>query len=1249
MRDGKWTRPTRFEFAEENLQSGVKEEDSITDVKNTVLDFRVMKPLSFLLEDDKLFRKQAYMEYTQLVFCKQFGMPKEPHRACPTRMHDSILLSFQEYILNHDLTLPPVHLFGGDTGLLNVSGGAEAVIPSKTTESKIAMRNELKAKNTLLLAIPDEHLLKFHGIKDAKNILLLVHRDKLLPQLMVMMSCFPSLLINLIVHRWTMKCRAPRSQGNRNGDNTRRVVPVETLANDLVVTDGMGYDWSYQAEEGPKYFLLMAFLLDKTGLGYDSQLNESDLNNKSDVFESASDGSVNESEEDNNQANDRYKAGEGYHAVPPPYTGNFMPLRPNLSFASILFTKTECLVISPDFKLPDENQVLLKVPKQNNMYNFDLKNIVPSGGLTCLFAKATIDESNLWHRRLGHINFKTMNKLVRGNLVKGLPSKIFENDHTCVAFQKGKQHKASYLLLPTTFWAEAVSTDCYVKNRVLVTKPHNKTPYELLIGISPNLDFMKPFGCPVTILNTLYHLGKFKGNADDGFLVGYSVNSKAFRVFNFRTKRVEENLHIKFLENKPNVAGGGPEWLFDIDSLTKSMNYKPVPMDVKSAFLYGKIEEEVYVCQPPGFEDLHFPNKVYKVEKALYGLYQAPRAWYETLSTYLLENGFRRGTINKTLFIKNDRGDILLVQVYVDDVIFGSTKKSLCDEFEQMMHKRFQMSSMRELTFFLGLQTTSTLMEPNKALIKDAEAKDVDVYLYISMIRSFMYLTASRPDIMFVVYACARFQVTPKTSHLHVVKRIFRYLKGQPELGLWYPRDSPFDLEAFSNSDYARASLDRKSITGDCQFLGTRLISRQCVMDPKNQMLDYGFNFMNTKIYIDNENGNAKFHQIVDFLTSSTIHYALTVSPTIYSSYIEQFWATAKSKTVNDVKQIHAKVDGKTVVISESSVRSDFHFNNEDVPPVVEGEGSGQPSEPQPPSSTALPEQDLAAVGDEAVYTGEDDRVVRAATIAASLEAEQESSNINKTRPTTTLNKPSPYKTGSVNTSGSGEDIMEHQDDLTDFVPPTPHDLPLSGDHTPKSDKGRPNINELMNLCTQLSKKVFALEQFKTAQDLVIKRLKKKVKRLKKRQRARTLGMKLFKIGTSKKKTLDKENDVNADEPVSTAGDAVNAASVILDVSAAGPSTSTVGDIFEDEMTTMADTLMAIRRTRPRTTSVVIHDVKEEPRRATSPPTVQSQDKEVNDSEQQVESSKKRSRADHDKESVKKQKLEGDNAENRNL
>ncbi|GJV95622.1 putative ribonuclease H-like domain-containing protein [Tanacetum coccineum] len=247
-------------------------------------------------------------------------------------------------------------------------------------------------------------------------------------------------------------------------------------------------------------------------------------------------------------------------------------------------------------------------------------------------------------------------------------------------------------------------------------------------------------------------------------------------------------------------------------------------MDVKSAFLYGKIEEEV--------------------------------AWYETLLTYLLGNGFQRGKIDKTLFIKRFKGDILLVQVYVDDIILGSSKKELCIELEKLMHERFQMSSMGELTFFLGLQvkqkndgifisqdkyvakilrkigftnvkSASTQIEKDKPLLKDVDGEDVDVH-YRSMIGSLMYLTSSRPGIMFAVCACSRYQVTPKESYLRAVKRIFRYLKGQPKLGLWYPKDSTFDLVAYTNSDYAGASLYRKSTITGCQFLGCRLISWQC-------------------------------------------------------------------------------------------------------------------------------------------------------------------------------------------------------------------------------------------------------------------------------------------------------------------------------------------------------------------------------------------------------------------------------------
>ncbi|GKB41627.1 putative ribonuclease H-like domain-containing protein [Tanacetum coccineum] len=325
------------------------------------------------------------------------------------------------------------------------------------------------------------------------------------------------------------------------------------------------------------------------------------------------------------------------------------------------------------------------------------------------------------------------------------------------------------------------------------------------------------------------------------------------------------------------------------------MGFIVYQMDIKSAFLYGTIDEEVYVSQPPSFVDPDHPKKFYKVFKALYGLHQAPRAWYATLSIFLEKHGYRRGTIDKTLFIKKDKKDIMLVQVYVDDILFSSTRKSWCDEFEALMKGRFQMSSMGELTLFLGLQVKQktdgifisqdkyvaemlkkfdlasvkpaiTPMETKMALTKDEEAVDVDVHLYRSMVGSLMYLTAYRPDIMFAVCACSRFQVTPKTSHLNAVKRIFKYLKGKPNLGLWYPRESPFDLEAYSDSEYAGSNLDRKSTISGCQFLGRRLISWQCKKQAilatstieveyvvaanccgqllwiKNQLLDYGFN-----------------------------------------------------------------------------------------------------------------------------------------------------------------------------------------------------------------------------------------------------------------------------------------------------------------------------------------------------------------------------------------------------------------------
>ncbi|GJW73458.1 putative ribonuclease H-like domain-containing protein [Tanacetum coccineum] len=441
---------------------------------------------------------------------------------------------------------------------------------------------------------------------------------------------------------------------------------------------------------------------------------------------------------------------------------------------------------------------------------------------------------------------------------------------------------------------------------------------------------MKPFrGVLVTILNTRDHLGKFDGKADERIHCELGLICPKYSEGDARMKPTEvdeyeasdksgkhdqearsESERIKQSEMQtehsnstngintvstpvstvgPSIDTAGPSPPVNTDRHLLIARIKAIrlilayasfkdfvvyQMDVKSDFLYGKIEEEVYVCQPPGFEDPHFPDKVYKVEKALYGLHQAPRAWF-MLMIHLWINQETKWiknleTLKHNKFQRSSMGELSLfgtIQVkQKSDGIFISQDKYVAE-----ILKKFD---------FASIKTASTPMETNKALVKDEKAKDVDVHLYRSMIGSLMYLTASKPDIMFPVCACARFQVTPKTSHFNAVKRIFRYLKGQPKLGLWYPRDSPFDLEAFSDSDYVGASLDRKSTTRGCQFLGKRLISWQCkkltivanstteaeyvaaancygqVLWIQNQMLDYGFNFMNTNIYIDNESTN---------------------------------------------------------------------------------------------------------------------------------------------------------------------------------------------------------------------------------------------------------------------------------------------------------------------------------------------------------------------------------------------------------
>ena len=329
-------------------------------------------------------------------------------------------------------------------------------------------------------------------------------------------------------------------------------------------------------------------------------------------------------------------------------------------------------------------------------------------------------------------------------------------------------------------------------------------------------------------------------------------------------------------------------------------------MDVKSAFLNGKLEEEVYVAQPPGFEDPKNPDKVIRLNKAQYGIKQAPRAWYDTLKEFFVKNGFTPGSLDPTLFTKSYDGELFVCQIYVDDIIFGCTDQRYSDEFAYMMSEEYQMSMMGELKFFLGLQIRQQRngifisqekylkdvlrkfgmqdckgvkipMPTNGHLCTDENGIDFDQKVYRSMIGSLLYLCASRPDIMLSVCMCARFQATPKESHHKAVKHILRYLAHTPTLGLWYPKGSAFDLIGYSDSDYAGDRVDRKSTSGTCHFLGRSLVcwsskKQNCVslstaeaeyiaagsccaqlLWMKQTLKDYGVNVKNVPLFCDNE------------------------------------------------------------------------------------------------------------------------------------------------------------------------------------------------------------------------------------------------------------------------------------------------------------------------------------------------------------------------------------------------------------
>nr|GEW42655.1 putative ribonuclease H-like domain-containing protein [Tanacetum cinerariifolium] len=732
--------------------------------------------------------------------------------------------------------------------------------------------------------------------------------------------------------------------------------------------------------------------------------------------------------------------------------------------------------------------------------------------------------------------------------------------------------------LPITFWADAINTACYVQNRTIwdnlmenqmkgsllatlqLVKLLEYTTLEL--GSTKDVNTIRPsintassnINIASPTVNTAKQSDDFFGDDNDmrsldEVEVDISNISTIYPVLTTLNTRIHKDHSLDNVIGDIDKRAIGTKWVFsnkkdkrvivirnkdklvaqgctqeegiDYDEVfapvvgieaiilfltyVSFMGFLIYQMDVKSANLYERIKEEVYVCQPLGFGDPDYPDKVYKVEKALYGLYQALSAWYETLSKYLLGNGFNRGKIDQTLFIKRQKGDILLVQVRT--------------------HLLLRVENVK---------TTSTLMDKKKALLKDSDGDDVDVHLYRSMIGSLMYLTSSRPDIMFAVYTCAKFQVTPKVSHLHAVKRIFRHLKGKPKLSLWYPRDSPFDLVAYTDSDYAGASLDRKSTSKGCQFLRYRLISWQCkkqtmvatstteakyvaadgccgqVLWIHNQLLDYRLAFIgeaqqtwlslilgkkmikyealkwirhvivclletelilsdnlstarqkvnNASVnlillaFLKKPQGSEDFHQMVDFLHASHIRYALTKNPTIYVSLINQLWCTASARTLdNGEMELNATVDGQDKTITKASVKRHIKLADADgiitLPTTKIFEHlalMGNTRTKTRRMGIRIPQSNVSSsVADEVITKDMHDGLGRATTTASILEVERWSR---------------------VPRYHGGSPVQARPKWLSNL----PNEPLLGEGNTSRSGEGSMQLLELMDICTKLA------------------------------------------------------------------------------------------------------------------------------------------------------------------------------------
>nr|GEV86190.1 hypothetical protein [Tanacetum cinerariifolium] len=637
--------------------------------------------------------------------------------------------------------------------------------------------------------------------------------------------------------------RSPRNQESRprNQDSLRKIVNMEdTYSREMVAIDEASFDCSYMADdEAPTNMALMAFSdsesLDKL-IG--SQISDNSIT----CLGFAS-----------------------YNAVAPPPTSLF----PSIDLSNSGLEEFQ----HPEFKgygPTDSKSVCVDTLNK-------IKKALDAPIIKDWVSDSDKDESEIMGNRVTSAIGKQGINAVKSSACWVWRPKIMGD------LQDALKDEGYFDSGCSTHMTGNISYLTYFKEHdggVLVVKPHFKTPYELFRGRSPALSFMRPFRCHITILNTLDQLGMFDGKSNEGIFVGYSTISKAFRVYNTRTRKVEENLHITFLKNKPMITGGGPEWLFDTDALSELINYASVPAGTTSNDFaakgasfnadegaeadYNNLETVISVSPIP-FTRVHKDHPKEQIISEVHSAIQTRKMAKQNEAGW---NQRRKRSIGTKWVFRNKRDQRGIVVRNKARLVAQGHRQEEGIDYDEVFAPVAQIEAIRLfLAYASFMDFTVYQMDMKSAFLYGTIKEDV----YVSQPLGFV-----DPEFLDRVY-----KVEKLIKLLEPVKRIFRYLKGQPTLGLWYPKDSPLVLIAYSDSDYAGASLDRKSTTEGYLWNFVYKCSALYILDTQNGVQEWP----------SDENS---------------------------------------SKTINSVKQIHAIVDGKAVVISESSVRSDLLFDDED-------------------------------------------------------------------------------------------------------------------------------------------------------------------------------------------------------------------------------------------------------------------------------------------------------------------------------